>query len=83
MGAARCSSSIGTPTLAIDGHTATITLRRPQVANRLELGDLETLAGHVRQVDERPEVLVLRLTAVGRHFCSGFDIGSVKPGATE
>jgi len=67
----------GPPTLAIDGHTATITLRRPQVANRLELEDLEALAGHVRQVDERPEVLVLRLTAVGRHFCSGFDIGSV------
>ncbi len=57
---------------------ATITLRRPQVANRLEPQDLETLMSHIAQVNASP-VLVLRLQAVGRYFCSGFDIGQISP----
>jgi enoyl-CoA hydratase/carnithine racemase len=64
------------PSLAIDGAVATITLRRPQVANRLEPQDLEVLMSHVAQVNASP-VLVLRLQAVGRHFCGGFDIGKI------
>jgi enoyl-CoA hydratase/carnithine racemase len=66
------------PSLAIEGAVATITLRRPQVANRLEPQDLETLMAHVAQVNASP-ALVLRLQAVGRYFCSGFDIGKIGP----
>lgn len=65
------------PSLAIDGALATITLRRPQVANRLELADLDTLLAQVAEVEARPEVRVLRLRAEGRHFCSGFNVGQV------
>jgi enoyl-CoA hydratase/carnithine racemase len=65
------------PELAIDGHVATITLRRPALANRLEVGDLGVLLEQFAQVNANPDVLVLRLAATGRHFCSGFNIGSV------
>lgn len=65
------------PALAIDGAVATITLRRPAVANRLELSDLEVLHGFLDDVNARPELLVLRLQGEGRHFCSGFNIGQV------
>ncbi|MCY0855200.1 enoyl-CoA hydratase/isomerase family protein [Cupriavidus sp. D39] len=65
------------PELVIDGHVATITLRRPAVANRLELEDLDLLRAHLAAIDARHEVRVLRLGAMGRHFCSGFNIGNV------
>jgi enoyl-CoA hydratase/carnithine racemase len=65
------------PDLVIDGAVATITLRRPAVANRLELSDLEVLHGFLADVNARPEVLLLRLQGEGRHFCSGFNIGQV------
>jgi enoyl-CoA hydratase/carnithine racemase len=70
------SVDAGTPALSIDGRVATITLRRPRQANRLGLDDLDTLQGHLARVDAVQEVLVLRLVATGRHFCSGFDLGS-------
>jgi enoyl-CoA hydratase/carnithine racemase len=65
------------PSLTIDGPLATVTLRRPHVANRLELIDLQTLQTHLRQVDATPAVRVLLLRAEGRHFCSGFNIDAV------
>ena len=71
------------PHLAIEDRIATITLRRPAVANRLELEDLQTLQAQVDEVDARRAVLVLRLVAEGRHFCSGFDIGQVGGGAND
>jgi enoyl-CoA hydratase/carnithine racemase len=63
------------PELRIEGALATITLRRPAVANRLELPDLDVLQSQLAEVNARPEVLVLRLQALGRHFCSGFNLG--------
>lgn len=71
------------PHLAIDGRIATITLRRPQVANRLELEDLQALADQLAEVNAREEVLVLCLRAQGRYFCSGFNIGRVQGDSAE
>ncbi|MDE2396311.1 MAG: enoyl-CoA hydratase/isomerase family protein [Burkholderiales bacterium] len=65
------------PSLAIDGVIATITLRRPAVANRLARADLDALQAQIAEVDARPEVRVLRLQGAGRHFCAGFDIREV------
>lgn len=65
------------PQLDIDGPLARITLRRPRVANRLELEDLQTLQAQLQQVQALPEVRVLLLQAQGRHFCSGFNIDAV------
>ncbi|HVE52566.1 MAG TPA: enoyl-CoA hydratase-related protein [Ramlibacter sp.] len=65
------------PELAIRGAVATITLRRPDQANRLSAEDLECLAALVAQVNAEPGVLVLQLRATGKYFCSGYDIGSL------
>ena len=65
------------PELSIDGRIATIVLRRPAVANRLQPEDLATLVRQIEQVNAAREVLVLRITGTGKYFCSGFDIGSV------
>lgn len=65
------------PVLRIDGRVATLALRRPEVANRLEVSDLDLLRTHLDEVNARPEVLVLRLAGEGRHFCSGFNLGEV------
>ncbi|MBC7957532.1 MAG: enoyl-CoA hydratase/isomerase family protein [Cytophagales bacterium] len=66
-----------TPQLTIDDHVATITLNRPRQANRLDPDDLVALAEHVDTVNARSEVLVLRLRAEGKYFCSGADIGQI------
>ena len=65
------------PDLKINAHIATITLRRPAQANRLDPDDLATLADHIKTVNENEEVLVLRLQAEGKYFCSGYDIGQI------
>ena len=62
------------PALEINGALARITLRRPHLANRLELADLQTLRAQLDQINKTPAVRVLLLTAQGRHFCSGFNI---------
>ena len=66
-----------TPELSIQSHVATLTLRRPAQANRLEPDDLPALADHINSVNQNAEVLVLRLVATGKYFCSGFDIGQI------
>ena len=73
---------MGLPDLAIEGAVATITLRRPERANRLEPDDLEALDRHVKAVNANEQVLVLRLQSSGKYFCSGYDIdqfGSDRP----
>ena len=65
------------PELLIHGTRASITLRRPEVANKLLPEDLITLRRQLDEVNARPEVLVLTLQGVGKHFCSGYDISEI------
>ena len=65
------------PELRIDGAVATITLRRPQQANRLEPDDLAAISDQVAQVNAQAAVSVLRLQASGKTFCAGYDIGRI------
>lgn len=65
------------PELQCAGPVATITLRRPEQANRLTPEDLATLAEQIAAVNARPEVLVLQLRGLGKYFCSGYDIGQI------
>ncbi|MBB5206246.1 enoyl-CoA hydratase/carnithine racemase [Inhella inkyongensis] len=65
------------PALDIDGPVATVTLRRPALANRLELEDLQTLEAHAIALEAHQEVRVVVLQAQGPHFCSGFHIDAV------
>jgi enoyl-CoA hydratase/carnithine racemase len=69
--------NMDTPELQVAGPVATITLRRPDQANRLNPDDLATLADHIDAVNARPEVLVLQLRGLGKYFCSGYDIGQI------
>jgi enoyl-CoA hydratase/carnithine racemase len=66
-----------TPELHIDGAVATITLRRPKQANRLEPDDLTALGEHIARVNAMPSVTVLRLQAGGKTFCAGYDIARI------
>lgn len=65
------------PELLIQGARASITLRRPEVANKLQPEDLIVLRRHLDEVNANPAVLVLTLQSVGKHFCSGYDIGEI------
>lgn len=66
-----------TPELTIEGHVATLTLRRPAQANRLGPDDLSVLVEHIERVNAEEAVLVLRLQAQGKYFCSGYDITEI------
>ena len=66
-----------TPELHVDGALATITLRRPRTANRLEHDDLATIIAHLETVNGIDAVRVLQLRGEGKHFCSGADIGRI------
>lgn len=68
---------MGTPQLHIDNTLATISLQRPDKANRLTPQDLEALAGHIEQVNRDERVLVLQLVASGKTFCAGYDINQI------
>jgi len=68
---------MSTPELTIAGTVATVTLRRPDEANRLGPDDLAALSDHLAAVNAQDSVLVLRLQATGKYFCSGYDIGSL------
>jgi len=64
------------PALVIDGRIATITLRRPKVANRLQSQDIAVLLEHIRAVSDS-DALVLRILSTGKYFCSGFNINEL------
>jgi enoyl-CoA hydratase/carnithine racemase len=68
---------VTTPELQIHGAVATLTLRRPQQANRLEPADLLVISEHMARVNATPQVLVLRVQATGKTFCAGYDIGQI------
>ncbi len=68
------SADLGhSPSLHIDGAIATITLRRPAQANRLEVQDLALIEQQIEQINADVSVRVLCLTATGSTFCSGFN----------
>jgi enoyl-CoA hydratase len=72
--------SEGVPTLAIAGGVATIQLNRPSVHNRMEPEDLVELNHLMSACEADPAVRVLVLTATGRSFSSGFNIGKLNGG---
>ena len=67
----------GEPTLAVEDGAATITLRRPELANRISRSDLHLIRGHLAQVNAAQTVRVLRFMSTGNYFCSGYDLGAL------
>ena len=64
------------PVLTVSGRIATVTLTRPDVANRMNPSDLRVFADHIEAINEMKDVLVLRVLSTGKYFCSGFDINA-------
>jgi enoyl-CoA hydratase len=71
-----------TPLLEIDGARATIRLNRPRHMNRLQQVDLEALMGLFDRIEADPAIRVMILTASGRAFSAGYDLGSIAERAT-
>ena len=65
------------PALDIAHPVATLTLRRPENANRLEPDDLKAVVAHLEAVNHDPGILVLQIRGEGKYFCSGYDISSL------
>jgi enoyl-CoA hydratase len=63
-----------TPTLHVAHPVATLTLRRPENANRLEPDDLKAVIAHLAAVNRDLGILVLQIRGEGKYFCSGYDI---------
>ncbi len=70
----------GVPTLATAGGVATVQLNRPSVHNRMEPEDLVELNRLLSIAEADPTLRVLVLTATGRSFSSGFNIGKLDGG---
>lgn len=66
-----------TPTLAIAGARATVTLNRPDQHNRLEPADVEALRAITAELRERAEVRVAIFTAAGPTFSAGYHLGAL------
>ncbi|MEM8925323.1 MAG: enoyl-CoA hydratase/isomerase family protein [Actinomycetota bacterium] len=71
----------GEPTLELDGHRATIRLRRPDKRNRIEPLDLVRLVELCDEIDADPAVRVAVVTADGPTFCAGYHLGALSEGA--
>ncbi len=58
-------------------HIAELRLRRGERSNRLEPRDLAAILAHMEVIEARPDVHVLLISAEGRTFCAGFDLGAL------
>ena len=77
MSDSHIQKSTTSPALKIEGNVATLLLCNPDYANRLSPADLGVIQSHIQTVNQTPEVLVLRVIAEGKYFCSGYDISSL------
>lgn len=75
------SDTASAPKLSIEGHCASITLNRPAQHNRLESSDLAHLRDLLAELHARTDIRAVILTATGRSFCSGYNLGELGDGA--
>lgn len=61
----------------IQDFQATITFRRPDRHNALEIADLEALDAALTDLATRDDIRLLCLKAEGKSFCAGVDFGAV------
>ena len=59
------------------GGIRRITLNRPEAANALRPVDRDRITELLGEADADPAIRVVVLTAHGRHFCSGADVGGI------
>ena len=61
----------------VDGHVATITMNRPEVANAQDTALIDGIDAALDRADADDEVRVVILAAAGKHFSSGHDLKSL------
>lgn len=66
----------GPPSLERVAAVATIRLRRPSHANRVETADLKVLLAHCDALRRDSSIRAVVLTASGKQFSAGFDLSS-------
>lgn len=69
--------------MTIDGHTAVITLNRPERLNALSPELRDELAAALNAVGENDDIRVAVLTGSGRGFCSGADLSGFSAADSE
>jgi len=62
----------------ITEHVASIELRRPESANRLEIEDLAKVEEYVRICENDPKVRVIIFSSQGKYFSAGLDFKELK-----
>ena len=65
-----------TLTFALEDGVGVITLNRPDAANAINLKMAEEMCVLATECDENPDVRAIVLTATGKMFCAGGDLGS-------
>jgi enoyl-CoA hydratase/carnithine racemase len=62
------------------GHTAWITLNRPERMNAISIPMLDALGAALVEVDRDADMRVIVVTGSGRGFCSGLDMKDAAAG---
>ncbi|WP_036567267.1 enoyl-CoA hydratase/isomerase family protein [Nocardia sp. BMG51109] len=64
----------------VDGHTATITLNRPDALNALSPHMITELRAAYTEAENDDKVWTLVVTGTGRAFCTGADVKAILEG---
>lgn len=66
-----------TITYEVDGHTATITMNRPDALNALSPHMITELRAAYQRVEDDDNLWLMIVTATGRAFCTGADVKEI------
>ena len=64
----------------VEGHVATITMNRPDVANAQDTALIDGIDGYLDEADADDEVRVVILAGAGKHFSAGHDLKALAGG---
>jgi len=76
-GAGMPTDSFDTIKYEVDGHTATITLNRPEALNALSPHMITELRAAYEEAEGDDNVWLLVVTGTGRAFCTGADVNAI------
>jgi enoyl-CoA hydratase/carnithine racemase len=77
MPAGMPADSFDTINYGVDGHTATITLNRPDALNALSPHMISELRAAYDEAEDDDKVWLLVVTGTGRAFCTGADVKEI------
>ena len=75
--AAQSARQYDTITYDVDGHTATITLNRPEALNALSPHMITELRAAYDEAENDDNIWLMIVTGTGRAFCTGADVKEI------